>query len=81
MAIPSCRDMSELVTGHMERALPLMAEVSVLLHLLLCPACRRYFAQMRTTVRMLQGGQMPPPAPQVVLDVLARLSSGGDNQF
>lgn len=73
--------MSELVTGHMERTLPLLAEARVLLHLLLCPACRRYFAQMRATVRLLRGGQMPPPAPQVESDVLARLSSSGDSQF
>jgi predicted anti-sigma-YlaC factor YlaD len=72
--------MSELVTGHMERALPLAAEAGVLLHLLLCPACRRYFAQMRAMVRMLRAGQLPPPAPQVESDVLDRLSSGGDSQ-
>jgi predicted anti-sigma-YlaC factor YlaD len=71
--------MSELVTGHMERALPLVAEAGVLLHLLLCPACRRYFAQMRVMVRMLRAGPRPPPTPQVESDVLARLSSGGDN--
>ncbi len=72
--------MSELVTGHMERALPLTAEVGVRLHLLLCPACRRYFAQMRAMVRMLRGGQLSPPSPQVESDVLTRLSLGGDNQ-
>jgi len=71
--------MSELVTGHMERALPVMTEASVLLHLLLCPACRRYFAQMRTMVRMLQRGQISPPAPQVESDLLARLFPGGEN--
>ena len=72
--------MSELVTGHMERALPLMAEAGVLLHLLLCPACRRYFAQMRAMVRMLRAGQLGPPASQVESDILARLSSGGGSQ-
>jgi hypothetical protein len=64
----------------MERALPLMAEAGVLLQLLLCPACRRYFAQMRATVRMLRAGQLGPPAGQVEADVLARLSSGRDSQ-
>lgn len=72
--------MSELVTGHMERALPLMAEAGVLLHLLLCPACRRYFAQMRATVHMLRAGRLPPPVPAVESDVLARLSADGDSQ-
>lgn len=80
MAIPTCRDMSELVTGHMERALPLMAEAGVLLHLLLCPACRRYFAQMQALVRMLRAGRLPAAAPQVESDVLARLASGGDSE-
>jgi len=55
VAFPSCRDLSKLVTGHMERALRPMAEVRVLLQLLLCPACRGHFAQMRTMVRVLRG--------------------------
>jgi predicted anti-sigma-YlaC factor YlaD len=52
----------------------------VLLHRLLCPACRRYFVQMRVIVRMLRVRRRPRPLPRVESNVLARLSAGGDSQ-
>ena len=62
--------MSELVTDHLEHALPLKQRFRVRLHLALCPACRRYFAQMRATVRLLAAGRLRPPPPAVEADVL-----------
>ena len=77
MAVPFCRAMSELVTGPTARALPLMAAASGLLYLLLCPACRRGFAQM---LRTCQVGHMSPRPRQVRSEVLTRLASGGNNE-
>ena len=58
--MPTCRDMSELVTDYMERATPLRVRLGMWLHLLQCDACRRYFDQVRRTVQLLNSR---PPAP------------------
>ena len=51
-----CRDVTELVSDYVERALPLRGRLAVRLHLLRCDACRRYIDQMRKTVRLLGRG-------------------------
>jgi len=58
--MPTCRDMSELVTDYLERAVPLRQRLDMLWHLIRCEACRRYYDQMRRTVRLLGSG---PPGP------------------
>ena len=68
--------MSELVTDYLEQALPLPFRLRARVHLLLCPACRRYFAQMRQTARLLGGQSLPPPSDVVEADLLARLNRG-----
>jgi predicted anti-sigma-YlaC factor YlaD len=60
--MPTCRDMSELVTDYMERATPIRTRVEMWLHLRRCEACRRYFDQVRRTA-MLLGSHQPGPPP------------------
>lgn len=63
--------MSELVTDYMERALPLRIRLDVWWHLVRCEACRRYFDQMRHTVRLLGSSSLgKPPDPAVEQAVL-----------
>lgn len=57
--------MAELVTDYMEGALPRRGRVGVRVHLFLCQACRRYFAQMRQTIGVLKRGRPAPPDPAV----------------
>ena len=52
--MPTCRDMSELVTDYLERAVSLRARLDMWWHLCRCEACRRYYDQMRRTVRLLR---------------------------
>jgi predicted anti-sigma-YlaC factor YlaD len=59
--VPTCRDMSELVTDYLEHVAPLRTRFGMWLHLLQCQACRRYFDQMRRTVRLIS--RRPPMAP------------------
>jgi predicted anti-sigma-YlaC factor YlaD len=59
--VPTCRDMSELVTDYLEHAAPLRTRLGMWLHLLQCQACRRYFDQVRRTVRLIS--RRPPMAP------------------
>jgi predicted anti-sigma-YlaC factor YlaD len=59
--VPTCRDMSELVTDYMERTVSVRTRLGMWLHLLQCDACRHYFDHMRQTVRLL--GSRPPAPP------------------
>jgi predicted anti-sigma-YlaC factor YlaD len=65
--MPTCRDMSELVTDYMERATPLRLRLDMWWHLARCEACRRYFDQVRRTVRLL-GNRLPTPPAQTTED-------------
>ncbi len=70
-SVPTCRDMSELVTDYMERATPFRARVDMWVHLWRCEACRRYYDQVRRTVRLV-GSQLPePPLPETEDGLLA----------
>ena len=59
--MPTCRDMSELVTDYMERVTPVRLRLSMWWHLWRCEACRHYFDQMRRTVALLGRGELSPP--------------------
>ena len=67
--------MSELVTDYLDGALPLATRMKARLHLFLCHACRRYFDQMRQTIRLLAGAPPMPPAGDVEQRVLAVLAA------
>ena len=60
-----CRDVTELVSDYLERALPLRRRLAVRLHLLRCEACRHYIDQIRKTMRLLARGQLAAPTPEV----------------
>jgi hypothetical protein len=66
-----CREVTELATDYMERALPVRLWLGVGLHLFLCSMCRAYLDQLRKTVTLLHGRPLPHP-PR---DVEARLLS------
>ena len=68
--VPTCRDMSELVTDYMEHATPLRTRFGMWLHLLQCEACRRYFDQVRRTVRLLGSRSSAAPDRQIADRVL-----------
>lgn len=65
LAIPTCRDVSEMVTDYLEEALPWRARLGMRFHLGLCSACRNYVDQMRRTARLLAAGPLPPPSPEL----------------
>ncbi len=74
--MPTCRDVSELVTDYLERTLPLRRWAGVRWHLMQCDACRRYIAQMRRTVRLLASHPFPPPARETEDGVLDAARGG-----
>lgn len=44
--MPSCRDISELISQAMDRRLPLRKRLSIRLHVSMCGFCRRYEKQL-----------------------------------
>jgi hypothetical protein len=60
-----CRDVSELATDYMERALPWRQWLGVRLHLLLCDMCRAYIDQLRKTAALLRGRPLAEPPADI----------------
>lgn len=50
--MPSCKDISALISQGMDEKLPLMKRLSIRLHVSMCSLCRRYEKQLR----MLRAG-------------------------
>lgn len=44
--MPSCRDISQLISDGMDRNLPLRKRLSIRLHVSMCKFCRRYEKQL-----------------------------------
>ncbi len=66
-----CKELTELVTDHLERQLSLGLRMSVSLHLSSCRHCRAYFGQMKSLVKLLR--LLPAePCPAEVSDKLLR---------
>ena len=74
-AIPNCKDMSEIVTDYLDRALPWHMRMKARLHLFLCVACRQYYQQMRRTVRFLATARSTAPTSEVEQQVLDSLAA------
>jgi predicted anti-sigma-YlaC factor YlaD len=74
VAIMNCRQVTELVTDHLERRLSPVNAFRVSAHLWWCRSCRAYVAQMKTTLAVLK--ELPREgAPAAVRDELrARFS-------
>ena len=50
--MPSCKEISQLVSASMDEKLPLRKRLSIRLHLVMCDLCRRYEKQLH----LLRGG-------------------------
>jgi predicted anti-sigma-YlaC factor YlaD len=67
--MPTCREITELVTDYLEGRLSLKQQLGFRMHVGKCKDCRAYLRQMKTTVRAL--GRMPAePMPANVRDEL-----------
>jgi predicted anti-sigma-YlaC factor YlaD len=64
--VPTCRDMSELVTDYLERALSIRKRLDMWWHLARCEACRHYYDQMRRTIGLLR--RIPPTRPDTTTE-------------
>lgn len=48
----ACKELVEVLTDHLERALPARERIRVEQHLVVCTACASYADQLRATIRL-----------------------------
>ena len=69
MPMPTCKELTELVTDYLEGRLPFGDNMQLHLHLMMCKDCRAYVMQMQTTLKTL--GRLPAePMPDAVRERL-----------
>ena len=58
--MPTCQEMTRLLSDAMDRSLPLHVRMRMLVHLVICTLCQRYQGQLRLIRQMLRkrGGQL-----------------------
>jgi predicted anti-sigma-YlaC factor YlaD len=67
----SCQEFVELVTDWMEGELPEPVRTAIEEHLVICPPCGDYVAQVRAALHTLQRAESEPPSPPRRDDLLA----------
>lgn len=72
MLMFACRDITELVTDYVEKRMGFLDRLKFQMHVGMCWACRRYVAQVRTTIEA--AGKLPvePPPPEVLDEMRKR---------
>lgn len=79
----SCQELVELVTEYLEGALPGPQRLAFEQHVAICPPCRGYFAQLRTTIKVgqkLREEDLPPHVRDALLAAFRdwKREPGGD---
>ena len=68
----TCRELTELISDHLEGRLSFAQRVRFQLHLGICPHCRAYLRQMRQTLRVIGRLSAEGPPADVREELLAR---------
>jgi hypothetical protein len=69
----TCRELTELVTDYLERALPGRERIRVEQHLIVCTACSRFVEQMRATIDLAATVELDELGPETRRALLASL--------
>ena len=56
-----CRDITVVASDYVDGRLRWRKRLAVILHLLMCPHCRRFMTNFRAVTRVTQGFAPPPP--------------------
>ncbi|MEW6338547.1 MAG: zf-HC2 domain-containing protein [Acidobacteriota bacterium] len=71
-AMPTCRDVTALVTDYVEGRMGAWDRLRFQLHLGMCRHCREYVRQMKVTARLLGAAPPSPPPPEVEAELIER---------
>ncbi len=75
----TCQELAELVSDYLEGALPRWERTRFRLHITGCRSCRRYVAQMRTTVAVtgrIEAGEIPAAVRDELLEAFRGWKAG-----
>lgn len=50
----SCKEITEHASDYLDKHLPLHKQLNMKLHIFMCHHCRRYLAQLRTTIGVVK---------------------------
>lgn len=56
-----CRDITVVASDYVDGRLRWRKRLAVILHLLMCPHCRRFMTNFRAVAKVIQGFAPPPP--------------------
>lgn len=56
-----CRDITLMASDYVDGRLRWRKRLSLLVHLLMCPHCRRFVGQFRAVIRVIRGLKPMPP--------------------
>lgn len=56
-----CRDITLMASDYVDGRLRWRKRVSLVVHLLRCPHCRRFISQFRAVIRVIRGFEPMPP--------------------
>lgn len=73
----TCREVTELASGYLDRELPLLARAQMRMHLLMCSHCRRYVDQLASAVNLLKTLPHEVPSQDVEEQLVALLRDHG----
>jgi len=74
-----CEELVELVTDYLDNALSAEQRHGVEEHLAVCRGCKQHVAQMRVTIRAVQGlreESLPPPTREELLELFREWRRG-----
>lgn len=61
-----CRDITLLASDYVDGRLRWRKRLSLLLHLITCPHCRRFIQQFRVLVQVIKGYEPEQPSPALI---------------
>lgn len=67
----TCQQVTERLSDHLDRGLTLRQRLAVEVHLAICPNCRAYHRELRTTLGLSRAAASPPPTPEVEAGLMA----------
>lgn len=71
----SCRELVEILTDYLERALSAQERIRVEQHLVVCSGCARYADQLRATIRLSGTLELDDLGPESRRSLLAALET------
>ncbi|TDT44151.1 hypothetical protein DES49_0251 [Halospina denitrificans] len=76
-----CRDITLVASDYVDGRLRWRKRLAVIVHLIMCPLCRRFMANFRLVVRVIRGHNPPPPEPGQLESFQGAIDQALRNQF